>query len=72
MIDRFSMRFSTRTSMTTRRDYDFTRPKAPLEGHCTTGSGPELEDYRYPVFIDNEKHGRQLARHALERHRSDY
>jgi type VI secretion system secreted protein VgrG len=72
VIDGFSMRFSTRTSATTRRDYDFTRPRAPLEGHCTAGSGPEFEDYRYPVFIDNEKHGRQLARHALERHRSDY
>jgi type VI secretion system secreted protein VgrG len=72
VIDRFSMRFSTRTSTTTRRDYDFTRPKAPFEGRCTVGSGPELEDYRYPVFIDNEKHAKQLARHALERHRSDY
>ncbi|MCK8686865.1 type VI secretion system Vgr family protein [Pseudomonas umsongensis] len=72
VIDGFSMRFSTRTSTAMRRDYDFTHPNAPLEGRVTTGSGPELEDYRYPVFIDNEKHAKQLARHALERHRTDY
>jgi type VI secretion system secreted protein VgrG len=50
VVDRFSMRFSTRTSTAMRRDYDFTHPNAPLEGRVTTGSGPELEDYRYPDF----------------------
>ncbi|VVO52748.1 Actin cross-linking toxin VgrG1 [Pseudomonas fluorescens] len=72
VVDRFSMRFSTRTSTTTRRDYDFTRPNPPPEGHAKAEGGAELEDYRYPVFIENEKHGKQLARQALERHRSDY
>ncbi|MDD2050813.1 type VI secretion system tip protein TssI/VgrG, partial [Pseudomonas putida] len=33
---------------------------------------PALEDYHYPTPIDTEERGKQLARRALERHRSDY
>jgi type VI secretion system secreted protein VgrG len=72
VVSQFSMRFSTRTSTATRRDYDFKRPSLLLESQFTAEFSPALEDYRYPVLIENEKHGKQLARQALERHRSDY
>ncbi|WP_283183435.1 type VI secretion system Vgr family protein [Pseudomonas svalbardensis] len=72
VVSQFSMRFSTRTSTVTRRDYDLKRPSLLLESRFTAEFSPELEDYRYPVFIENEKRGKQLARQALERHRTDY
>ncbi|WP_223542870.1 type VI secretion system tip protein VgrG [Pseudomonas sp. GL-B-12] len=72
VVSQFSMRLSTRTSTTTRRGYDFKRPSLLPEVHFTAEFLPALEDYRYPVLIENEKLGKQLARQALERHRSDY
>lgn len=72
VVSQFSMRFSTRTSTVTRRDYDLKRPSLLLESRFTAEFSPELEDYRYPAFIENEKRGKQLARQALERHRADY
>lgn len=72
VVGQFSMRFRTRTSTVTRRDYDLKRPSLLLESRFTAEFSPELEDYRYPVFIENEKRGKQLARQALERHRTDY
>ena len=72
VVSQFSMRFRTRTSTTTRRYYDFQRPSLLLESRFTAEFSPELEDYRYPVLIENEKRGKQLARQALERHRTDY
>jgi type VI secretion system secreted protein VgrG len=72
VVSQFSMRFRTRTSTVTRRDYDLKRPSSLLESRFTAEFSPELEDYRYPVLLENEKRGKQLARQALERHRSDY
>lgn len=72
VVSQFSMRFSTRTSTATRRDYDLKRPSLLLESQFSAEFTPELEDYRYPALIENEKLGRQLARQALERHRTDY
>ena len=72
VVSQFSMRFRTRTSTTTRRGYDLKRPSLLLESRFTAEFSPELEDYRYPVLIENEKRGNQLARQALERHRTDY
>jgi len=72
VVSQFSMRFSTRTSTTTRRGYDLKRPSLLLESQFTAEFSPALEDYRYPLLIENEKLGKQLARQALERHRSDY
>ncbi|WP_213937802.1 type VI secretion system tip protein VgrG [Pseudomonas sp. dw_612] len=72
VVSQFAMGVRTRTSTTTRRDYDFRRPSLLLESRFTAEFSPELEDYRYPVLIENEKRGKQLARQALERHRSDY
>ncbi|QHC99245.1 type IV secretion protein Rhs [Pseudomonas sp. S04] len=72
VVSQFSMRLRTRTSTVTRRDYDFQRPSLLLESRFTAEFSPELEDYRYPLLIENEKRGKQLARQALERHRTDY
>ncbi|WP_411391647.1 type VI secretion system tip protein TssI/VgrG [Pseudomonas sp. MPB23] len=72
VISQFSMRFSTRTSTTTRRAYDLKRPSLLLESQFSAEFTPALEDYRYPVLIENEKLGKQFARQALERHRADY
>ncbi|MFJ7798763.1 type VI secretion system tip protein TssI/VgrG, partial [Pseudomonas sp. NPDC096950] len=72
VVSQFAMGFSTRTSTVTRRDYDLKRPSLLLESRFTAEFSPELEDYRYPVLIENETRGKQLARQALERHRTDY
>ncbi|WP_166221909.1 type VI secretion system tip protein TssI/VgrG [Pseudomonas atagonensis] len=72
VVRRFSMRTSTRTSSVTRRDYDLKRPHLLLESRFTAEFTPSLEDYRYPLSMENEKLGKQRARQALERHRADY
>ncbi|CAI8785816.1 type VI secretion system tip protein TssI/VgrG [Pseudomonas sp. IT-P260] len=72
VVSRFSVRNSTRTSTVTRRDYDLKRPSLLLEARFTAGFTPVLEDYRYPLLIENDRRGKQVARQALERHRSDY
>ncbi|MDI3356234.1 type VI secretion system tip protein VgrG [Pseudomonas sp. UYIF39] len=72
VVSQFSTGFRSRTSTTTRRHYDFQRPSLLLESRFTAEFSPELEDYRYPALIENEKRGKQLARQALERHRADY
>ncbi|MHC8340994.1 type VI secretion system Vgr family protein [Pseudomonas sp. HLT2-19-2] len=72
VVSQFSMRLRTRTSTVTGRGYDLKRPSLLLESRFTAEFSPELEDYRYPALIENEKRGKQLARQALERHRADY
>ncbi|MDD2058471.1 type VI secretion system tip protein VgrG [Pseudomonas sp. GD03860] len=72
VVSHFAVRFSTRTSTTTRRHYDFERPNLVLESQFAAEFAPELEDYRYPLCFEREKIGKQLAKQALERHRSDY
>ncbi|MGH8487234.1 MAG: type VI secretion system tip protein TssI/VgrG, partial [Pseudomonas sp.] len=72
VVSAFSQRFSTRTSTVSRRDYDLKRPSRLLQSQYAAEFTPVLEDYRYPSPIDTEQRGRQLAQHALERHRVDY
>lgn len=72
VVSQFSQRFTTRTSTATRRGYDLERPSMLLQSRFTAEFTPPLEDYRYPVVIENEQRGKRLARQALERHRSDY
>ncbi|MDD2048588.1 type VI secretion system tip protein VgrG [Pseudomonas putida] len=72
VISQFSQRLSTRTTTVTRRDYDLKRPSRLVENQCIAEFKPALEDYHYPTPIDTEERGKQLARQALERHRSDY
>ncbi|WPN55456.1 type VI secretion system tip protein VgrG [Pseudomonas sp. P9_31] len=72
VVKRFGLRLATRTSRTTRRDYDFIKPKIELESDAKSSAQPDLEDYDYPGrFVDRDR-GRHLANRALERHRSDY
>jgi len=72
VVNRFSVRKSTRTSTVTRRDYDLKRPGLLLESRFSAEFTPALEDYRYPLLIESQKSGKQAARKALERHRSDH
>jgi len=72
VVKRFGLRLATRTSRTTRRDYDFIKPKIELESDTKSSAQPDLEDYDYPGrFVDRDR-GKHLAKRALERHRSDY
>ncbi|RIJ08207.1 type VI secretion system tip protein VgrG [Pseudomonas sp. 91RF] len=72
VVKRFGLRLATRTSRTTRRDYDFVKPKIELESDAKSSAQPDLEDYDYPGrFVDRER-GKHLANRNLERHRSDY
>lgn len=72
VVSQFSMGFKTRPSIVTRRDYDLKRPNALLESRFTAEFDPKLEDYSYPLPLESEKRGKQLAQQALERHRVDY
>ncbi|WP_249226406.1 contractile injection system protein, VgrG/Pvc8 family, partial [Pseudomonas qingdaonensis] len=72
VIKRFGLRLATRTSRTTRRDYDFTKPRIQLESDADSGAAPDLEDYDYPARFSDRARGKHLATRALERHRSDY
>ncbi|UDI90855.1 type VI secretion system tip protein TssI/VgrG [Pseudomonas sp. IAC-BECa141] len=72
VVSRFSIRTGTRTSTVVRRDYDLKRPSLLVESRFTADFTPVLEDYRYPLLIENERRGKQLARQALERSRADY
>jgi len=72
VVSRFSWHARTRTSRVTRRDYDLQRSHLLLESRFVAEFTPRLEDYRYPLAMQNEKRGKQLARQALERHRADY
>ncbi|HDS1738050.1 type VI secretion system tip protein VgrG [Pseudomonas sp. BP8] len=72
VVRQFSQRLSTRTSAVMRRDYDFKRPGLLPESQFSAEYRPALEDYRYPAPLTTEQRGKQLARQALERHRSDY
>lgn len=72
VVKRFGLRLVTRTSRTTRRDYDFVKPKIELESDAKSSAQPDLEDYDYPGrFVDRDR-GKHLANRALERHRTDY
>ncbi|WP_282412662.1 type VI secretion system tip protein VgrG [Pseudomonas sp. PS01299] len=79
VIKGFRLRLETRTSRTTRRDYDFEKPRLQMEAAYkpdgasdSENSEPDLEDYDYPGrFIDRAR-GKFLSQRALERHRADY
>ncbi|MBU5957871.1 type VI secretion system tip protein VgrG, partial [Pseudomonas aeruginosa] len=75
VIKCFSLRLASRTTRTTRRDYDFEKPRLLLEAGnrpaADTPAEPDLEDYDYPGrFVDRQR-GKLLSQRALERHRAD-
>ncbi|MER0925326.1 type VI secretion system tip protein TssI/VgrG, partial [Pseudomonas aeruginosa] len=76
VIKRFSLRLASRTTRTTRRDYDFEKPRLLLEAGnrpaADAPAEPDLEDYDYPGrFVDRQR-GKLLNQRALERHRADW
>lgn len=73
VVNLFTQRFNTRTSVVTGRKYNFLRPSLLLESRAELKFVRLLEDYRYPMLMnDMDVHGKLLARQALERHRTDY
>ncbi|EPL0647256.1 type VI secretion system tip protein TssI/VgrG, partial [Pseudomonas aeruginosa] len=69
-------RLASRTTRTTRRDYDFEKPRLLLEAGnrpaADAPAEPDLEDYDYPGrFVDRQR-GKLLNQRALERHRADW
>ncbi|KAF1025614.1 MAG: Actin cross-linking toxin VgrG1 [Pseudomonas sp.] len=72
VVSHFSRGSTTRTSKVTRRGYDLNRPGLLRESRMAIDVEPALEDYRYPQVSENEQHGKQRARQALERHRNDH
>ncbi|MFW0754224.1 type VI secretion system tip protein TssI/VgrG [Pseudomonas sp. H11T01] len=72
VVSQFSQCFSTRTSKVSGRNHNFKRPNLLQESQFTAKFSPTLEDYRYPLLMDNRERGKVLAKQALERHRADY
>ena len=78
VIKRFAVRLETRTSRTTRRDYDFEKPRLLLETAFKAERDseakplPDLEDYDYPGRYTERSRGKHLSQRNLERHRADY
>ncbi|MCU1749390.1 type VI secretion system tip protein VgrG [Pseudomonas sp. 6D_7.1_Bac1] len=75
VIKGFTLRLETRTNRTTRRDYDFEKPRLQLESaYKPDGKSeePDLEDYDYPGRFTERARGKFLSQRALERHRADY
>ena len=78
VVKRFAVRLETRTSRTTRRDYDFEQPRLLLEAGFKAERDPEakplpdLEDYDYPGRYTDRTRGKHLSQRNLERHRADY
>lgn len=71
-IKRFTVRVETRTSVVTRRDYDFTKPRLALQSRAESEQRPVLEDYHFPGQFTERETGRQQAQRTLERHLADY
>jgi type VI secretion system secreted protein VgrG len=78
VIKRFAVRLETRTSRTSRRDYDFEQPRLLMEAAFKEDRDPEakglpdLEDYDYPGRFLDRSRGKHLSQRNLERHRADY
>ena len=75
VIKHFSLRLETRTSRTTRRDYNFEKAGFVVEATYSPEvqtRQPDLEDYGYPGLFVRGERGKPLTRRALERHRADY
>ncbi|MBC3774547.1 type VI secretion system tip protein TssI/VgrG [Pseudomonas sp. SWRI99] len=71
-IQRFNVRVETRTSVVTRRDYNFEKPRLSLESRSDGEQRPVLEDYHFPGQFNDRETGKHRARRALERHVADY
>ncbi|AZE42645.1 VgrG protein [Pseudomonas chlororaphis subsp. aureofaciens] len=74
-IKGFNLRFATRTSRTTQRDYDFEKARMTLQADyrpAPENGQPDLEDYQYPGGFLQRERGKLSSQRALEGHRADY
>ncbi len=71
-IKRFTVQLETRTTAVSLRDYDFRKPHLALQSEVAGERLPRLEEQDYPGYFSDRPHGKYLAQHRLERHRSDY
>jgi type VI secretion system secreted protein VgrG len=71
-IQRFNVRLETRTSVVTRRDYNFEKPHLQLQSRSESEQRRVLEDYQFPGQFNDRETGKHLAQRALERHVADY
>ena len=75
VIKHFKVRFESRTSRVTRRDYDFEKSSFLVESAYKPDADkrqPDLEDYDYPGRFVQLERGKKLSQRALERHRAEY
>ncbi|TFF04493.1 type VI secretion system tip protein VgrG [Pseudomonas sp. BCA14] len=72
VIRRFTVRLEARATAVNLRDYDFRKPRLTLESEVAGEQLPRLEEHDYPGHFSDRAHGKYLAQHRLERHRSDY
>ncbi|KPN91039.1 type VI secretion system tip protein VgrG [Pseudomonas nunensis] len=72
VIDRFQVNLETRTTHVSRRDYNFEKPRLPLNSESTSAQLPRLEDYAFPGQFTERERGNHLAKRTLERHRASY
>ncbi|EQL39546.1 hypothetical protein M770_22210 [Pseudomonas aeruginosa VRFPA03] len=70
VIKRFSLRLASRTTRTTRRDYDFEKPRLLLEAGnrpaADAPAEPDLEDYAERKRAAWHEHAERLARLVLD------
>ena len=71
VIKRFDVNLQAGTTLVTRRDYDFHKPRLLLESGVDNKQQPVLEDYHFPGQFTDRKTGSHLAQRALERHNVD-
>jgi type VI secretion system VgrG family protein len=71
-VQRFNVRVETRTSVVTRRDYNFEKPRLHLQSRVDGEQRPVLEDYHFPGQFNDRDTGKHLAQRALERHVADF
>lgn len=70
-ISQFNVRAEIRASRTILGDYNFEHPRLTLESSASDGALSVLERYQYPGRFTDRERGGDLARRALERHRTD-
>ena len=74
VIKGFKLRLETRTSRTTRRDYDFEKPTPATRSGTTNlmfrATNPTSKTTTTPAASLDRARGKFLSQRALERHRS--
>lgn len=75
VIKRFNLRFETRSSRTTLRDYDCEKARMALEADyrpAATLEQTDLEHYQYPGRFKLREQGKRLSQRTLKARRADY